>query len=503
MVLKTAEEKVGEITRWVIIDGQQRLTTILLLMAVIRDRAKEDGGESLVKQIDQHFLFNEDAIKNDDKPKLRLTRADRDAFEHIIGGDGSASNSSQVVPAFAYFADLLEKHKAKYDLSKLFDTIRQLKLVTMRLDEKDNPNRIFETLNYRGKELAQSDLVRNLFMMSIRDQARVEQVYKDIWFPMEQGFGNKTREQSDNLELFLRHYMTMVKRTTVKEESVYGEIREGIKSADEPQVLKELRAISRYAGFYQGLLFPDRASVPELSEKMRRLNDFGISVHYPFVMKAYNAYESKTLSLEEFITILDTIESYVIRRYFQKRPTNALNKLFASLCSLPDKSLADSLVKELKSKDSFTSQYWPVDEEFKDGFKTFPIYQDSAWRSSFILTTIEERFKHPEPIQLDRLTVEHIMPETLTNKWKKYLGSGWETTFERRVHTIGNLTLIAGKPNSSLQQDLFKIKKAKWYKKSNVELTKELVRYSEWKEKDMAKRAEDLANRAVDIWTRP
>jgi len=143
-------------------------------------------------------------------------------------------------------------------LEKLLDVITGLKLVTIRLEEKDNPNRIFETLNYRGKELAQSDLVRNFFMMSIRDDAKAEQLYNDLWFPMEHGFGSDTKERTENLELFLRHYLTMLKHATVKEDGIYAEVRERLKLADENNVISELNNISKYAVYYQRLLFPKK-----------------------------------------------------------------------------------------------------------------------------------------------------------------------------------------------------------------------------------------------------
>lgn len=504
VVLKTVEEKIGEITRRIIIDGQQRLTTLLLLLAVIGNRAKQEGNTRLVDNIQQHFLFNIDAVQNDDKPKLRLTRADRDAFEIIINGDDpSSSDASQVISAYAFFTDKLEEFKGRYDLDKLFDTIRKLKLVTMRLDEKDNPNRIFETLNYRGKELAQSDLVRNLFMMSIKNEAKSEQTYDKIWFPMEQGFGFKTEERTENMELFLRHYLTLIKRATVKEDSIYAEIRERIKSADERQILDELQAISSYAKYYQRMLFPEIVHEPEISEGLNRLNEFGVTVHYPFTMKAYNAYEVKSITLDDFKAILQTIESYVVRRYFKNIPTNALNKVFASLCALPDENLAASLVKELKAKESWSSQYWPTDEEFKESLLTFPIYQESDWRCRFVLETLEKSFQHPEPIQYDGLTVEHVIPETITDDWKSYLGDNWEVIFNRYVHALANLTLIAGPPNSAIQQGLFEKKKEKWYNRSNVELTKELAsKWSEWKLKDIEERAIELSDRAVKIWRR-
>ena len=505
VVLKTLEEKVGEITRWIIIDGQQRVTTLLLILAVIRNRAKREGNDVLAKQIEEHFLYNTEASKNDDKPKLRLTKADRDTFEQIVKGeDPTSSDASQLIPAYAYFTKLLETLSDKYDLPKLFDVIRQLRLVTMRLDDKDNPNRIFETLNYRGKELVQSDLVRNLFMMSIKDENRAERAYNDIWFPMERGFGIKTEEQSRNLELFLRHFLTMTKSTTVKEADVYAEVRERVKNADENQTLSELENISRYAGYHQRLLFPDRVHEPRIAEGLRRLNEFEITVHYPFAMKVYHAYDSGVVSFDDFISILQTIESYLVRRYFLRLPTNALNKLFGSLCGLPDEGLSSSLVKELVAKESRSAQYWPTDSEFKESFLSFPIYQESDWRCRFILESLEKSFNHPEPIQFEPLTIEHILPEKITNEWKSYLGDNWQRTFDRYVHTIANLTLIAGPPNSSLQQALYTDKKEKWYKKSNVELTKQLaLDWNEWKDKDIENRAGVLADRALGIWKRP
>jgi uncharacterized protein with ParB-like and HNH nuclease domain len=504
IVFKTVEEKIGQITRRIVIDGQQRLTTLLLLCALIRDRARVQGNTSLVDKIEQNFLFNKYATTNEDKPRLRLTKADKEIFEKIINGeDPRAASGSQLTPAYSYFENLLEGKEDQISLEKLLDVITGLKLVTIRLEEKDNPNRIFETLNYRGKELAQSDLVRNFFMMSIRDNAKAEQLYNDRWFPMELGFGGDAKERTENLELFLRHYLTMLKHATVKEDRIYAEIRDRLKLADENNVISELNSMSRYAVYYQRLLFPQKETNNIIAKGIDRLNRFGISVHYPFLLKVYNAFEAGKVSVADFNIILKTIESYYVRRFFMQLPTNALNKLFALLCSLPDDNLASALQAELASKEPTSTAYWPDDKDFKEKFVLLPVYRDTD-RCQFVLESLEESFAHPEPVTLTQLTIEHVMPETLTDEWKNYLGENWKDVHNRYVHTVGNLTLVARSPNSALQNKLFEVKREQWYKNSNVQLTRELAeKWNEWKEKEILERANLLAERALRIWPRP
>jgi hypothetical protein len=214
-------------------------------------------------------------------------------------------------------------------------------------------------------------------MMSIRDNAKAEQLYNDRWFPMELGFGGDAKERTENLELFLRHYLTMLKHATVKEDRIYAEIRDRLKLADENNVISELNSMSRYAVYYQRLLFPQKETNNIIAKGIDRLNRFGISVHYPFLLKVYNAFEAGKVSVADFNIILKTIESYYVRRFFMQLPTNALNKLFALLCSLPDDNLASALQAELASKEPTSTAYWPDDKDFKEKFVLLPVYRDT------------------------------------------------------------------------------------------------------------------------------
>lgn len=506
IVLKTIEEKVGEITRRVIIDGQQRLTTLLLICALIRDKAKAEGNAKLAEEIEDHLLFNEYAKKADDKPKLRLTEADRKIFDMILNGETIEElyRTSQLSAAYAFFEYMFENEKEELDFEGLLDCIRALKMVTIRLEEDDNPNRIFETLNFRGKDLAQSDLVRNYFMMAIRDEKKADQIYTDVWFPMQQNLGRSTLERAENLENFLRHYVVMINHVTIKENRIYAEIRERLKYSSEDQVISELRTVNTFSKYYEKLLYPEKEVNLSIRRGIERLNRLRVGVHYPFMLKMYGGINSAMISTEDFSTVLKTIESYIVRRIFKRMPPNSLNKLFADVCKLPEKDIAKSFQDELAGKESWASQYWPNDNEFKEAICTLPIYSISLERCRFVLETLEEWFKHPEGVNLDGLWIEHVMPETLNQQWIDYLGEDWENIHDNYVHTIGNLTLIAPSPNESIKNKTFSEKKRDWYQNSNVSLTKEInQKWGEWTQKEIQERASILAERALKIWPHP
>lgn len=505
IVLKTVEEKVGKITRRVIIDGQQRLATLLLLCALIRDKARGNGDDKLAEEIDDHLLFNEYAKKTEDKPKLCPTEADRKIFNKILSAEGSEElgEDNQLSAAYAFFEYKFEEEKDRFDLEGLLDCIRALKMVTIRLEEDDNPNRIFETLNFRGKELAQADLVRNYFMMAVEDESIADQLYKSVWFPMQQNLGKGTLERAENLEDFIRHYVIMIKHATVKKDETYREVRQRLKYATQDEVISELKTISTYSKHYEKLLFPERESNMPIGRGIERLNRLRVGVHYPFLLKVYNGFENGTINIEDFLIVLKTIESYVVRRIFQRLPTHSLNRLFADLCKLPQKDVAEALQSEFAGKESWAAQYWPSDSEFKESFSTLPIYSISPERCRFVLKTLEESFEHPEKVDLSGLWIEHVMPETLSQAWKDYLGESWEDIYDTYVHTIGNLTLIAPSPNESIKNKLFSEKKKEWYQESNVSLTKEInKKWDEWRPDGIQGRAKVLAERALKIWPR-
>ncbi len=508
IVFKVTDERAGGMTRRIIIDGQQRVTTLLLLLIAIRDRVKGVGdGEnsSLARTIDDNYIFNSDARSPDDKFRLVLTRSDNEDFRAIANGNTpDNAEASNIFKAHRFFSVQIKYTEGPLDLEKLLDVISGLEFTSVALEQSDDPNRIFETLNYRGKDLTQSDLVRNLFMMSIRDPNKAQEAYENFWFPMEKELGTNNKERSAHLVKFFSDYVNMVRKTTVKYEDIYPEIKRILENKSDKEVETELKTIKEYADLYQLILYPERESDEALQKSLQSLDRLYMTVHYPFLLKAFRAYRNEKLTRDSLISIIKTIESYAIRRYFLKEPTNSLNKLFSSLCELDDSSLLSSFTDALASRDSNDNLYWPSDEEFEEAFLVYPIYSKKPWLSKVVLDDLEKSFSHPEPIQLEKLTIEHIMPEALNDTWKDYLGHDWKDIFEEFDHTIGNLTLIGAIPNSTIQQELLEKKKKEWYQYSNVELTKEInEKWNEWKREQIIERGKLLAERAKQIWKRP
>jgi uncharacterized protein with ParB-like and HNH nuclease domain len=492
----------GGVEKYIIIDGQQRHTTLLVLLALIREQAKKDN-VALSNTIQNSYLLNSDIKTVDERYKLCPTEPDRLTFEKIMNGEPIIQEGRQLAYAYWFFKQKLEEKdetsNKSIDLEKLKEIIvDKLRMVEIILDKEDDPNRIFETLNSRGLELEEADLVRNYFMMKVRDEVEAENLYRYTWLPMQQGL-----RSSYNLTKFFRDYLRMDKHTHIKEEDIYPQIQKKLKFSSQVETKSELQTMKRYSEYYERLLFPERESNTKIRKGIERLKRWDVGTAYPLLLKVYNAYlHSRTLSEDDFCQILKIIESFAVRRHLCGLKTNSLNVIFPSLCELDESALADCLQDRLTQYQ--WNRRWPADEEFKEGFKKFPIYLSGNEKCRLILDSLEESLGHPEKVALEGLTIEHVMPETLDEEWQAYLGTDWKRIKNDYLHTVGNLTLIAGPPNSTIQNKLFSKKKEEWYVHSHVGLTQEIAhRWSEWREVDINERASILAERAVKIWVYP
>jgi hypothetical protein len=323
---------------------------------------------------------------------------------------------------------------------------------------------------------------------------------------MQERLGKSTKERTENLEEFFRQHTIMNSQAFVKENEVYEKLKTKLRFVDEKTKVQELNLIGEDSKLYERLLFPVREPDANIRRGLHRINRLKVGVSYPFLLKVYRLYSVPERKVEQtdFIDILSTIESFAIRRLFHNAPTNSLNKFFASLCGLNEDNIAGELKNTIASKQNWEAQYCPTDSEFEEDILTFQIYKESSDRCHFVLETLEENMSDPEPVKLEDLTIEHVMPETLTDNWKQYLGTDWERIYNTYLNTLPNLTLISGAKNSSLQNSLFARKKTEWYDKSNVSLTKEIRdNHQDWTEKDIRRRAKTLATRAISIWPRP
>lgn len=471
------------VTKFLLIDGQQRLTTIFVLLILLRNKAQEMQNQEFADEINNTLLVNA-YKKGNDFFKLMPTEVDRDTYENLINGKPCESEN-QLTKAYTFFEKKLKQVQIEHQKLKEIIT-GYLSVVSIVLDADDNPYLVFESLNAKGRPLTQADLIRNYFFMRIHADKQNE-IYNAYWLPMQTALNEVLTE-------YIRHFL-MRDGSIIKQNDVYYALKEKVSPNNAIDYLQELQ---KYSVYYQRLVHPEFEPEEELQKYFRRLNSIEVTTAYPLLLNFYNDYTENKITKADFISILKTIENYLIRRFVCNVPTNQLNKIFPSVYPQLIINHKGNFAEGIKT--ILQNRGYPKDNEFFLRFKETKFYGvgDRQIKTKLILQTIEESFAHKEAVPFDNLTIEHVMPQTLSNWWQNHLGSDWEETYELFLDTIGNLTLTAY--NTELSNDDF-ITKKQTYGDSHLELNKYFSSISSWTRSEIEKRAELLAKKALEIWS--
>lgn len=471
------------VAKYLLIDGQQRLTTVFILLAALRDKAKQLQLESLAPEIEQTLLRNMFKQGNDTY-KLLPTQADRSAFIRIMCGEDV--EDGLIAAAYRFFGKKLRAADSIF-LEKLKRVIvNHLIVVSIVLESDDNPHLIFESLNAKGLPLSQADLIRNYFFMRIHVDEQ-DRLYLEFWKPMQQRLG-------DNLTECIRHFL-MKDGALVKQGEVYFALKDRAEQKTPNEVLAYLAELAEYAGYYAKLVHPQDEPSANLRDRMRRLNRIEVTVAYPFLLNVYRDYAKGEMSESGFALVLDALENFMIRRWVCSVPTYGLNKVFPPLYA--QAKLSGDFLAGLK--EVLATKNYPRDVEFQTRLVTAKLYApgERVAKTKLILDRLEESFDHQEPVVLEELTIEHVMPQQLTSEWQSNLGDDWEAIHELLLHTLGNLTLTGY--NSPLSNDPF-AQKRQILLNSHLELNRCFENLSEWTETTIRNRAEVLAERSRRVW---
>jgi uncharacterized protein with ParB-like and HNH nuclease domain len=430
--------QVSSVPQLLLIDGQQRITTLSLLLAAL-SKVLANGnieGDMTQRKINNYYLFNSEE-GHDLRYKILLTRNDKETFFNIIEDrELPALFSHHIVENYKFFEEQIRNNK-QIDLTKLYQGIRKLFVVDISLDRNyDNPQLIFESLNSTGLDLSQADLIRNYILMGLEPKEQ-EKLYNDYWHPMENSF-----EQVDYavyFDRFMRDFLTIETGQIPNIGEIYSEFKSYVNSNNDTLIIEIIKKVHYYSKLYVKLIY-GREDDQDIRNAINDIRDLKVEVSYPFLLQVFDDYSKQHISRNEFLSTLGLVESYVFRRAICLIPTQSLNKTFANLTKEIDK---DNYLESLKANFMLKEGYmrFPKDEEFKAQLPVVPLYNLRI--KDYTLRKLENFHHNKEPIDIKNCTIEHIMPQNqnLHPTWRQELGDHWQEIQQKYLHTIGNLTI--------------------------------------------------------------
>ena len=502
VVYVAAEENSAKITRWLLIDGQQRLTTVSLLLAALRNRVPaeepesehpvDDDGLPTRLELEDYYLRNTHG-KGDRRHKLHLRRADQETMAAIVDAKECPAGASERIRENLEFFD---EQLNNVDLELVYRGIKKLVAVDVCLTRgQDDPQMIFESLNSTGLDLTQADLIRNFVLMR-QDEELQTRLYEDYWQPIEQAFGARYRTDFDK---FVRDYLTLQLKPSkqLKADEIYQNFRTyfyGVEGSD--PVEDTLAELKRFGTYYVAFSLVQEEN-PALKVALRRLRLL-VEVASPLVLKLYDCYSrAKTLPVKDFVTAVELLESYVFRRSVCAMQTRNLAQIFASLAyrikeDAPLLSLKVALRRQGKKR------RFPSDVEFREALETRDVYD--MRNCHYLLDRLENESK--EKIDTERFTIEHVMPqnESLSAEWQAMLGEDWQKVQQLWLHRLGNITLTGYNPEYSDRSFADKKTIAGGFNDSPLRLNRFIREQDRWTATEMDERGRQLAKKAVTIW---
>ena len=483
-----------------VIDGQQRLTTVsLLIEALARVMGDNEPIDGFSAPKLRHYYLSNPLESGDRYFKLLLSQTDAASLKAIIRGTEQPRDPSlRVTQNFKLFTELLATQQG--DLATVCRGLAKLVVVDIALSrDQDNPQLIFESMNSTGKELSQADLIRNFVLMGLEPSLQTR-LYEDFWRPMELEFGQEA--YGTQFDSFMRHYLTVLTGEIPREREVYEVFKDysrtkPVQHAGIEALVREIHAFARY--FCAMAL--GREEDPTLNVAFHDLRELKVDVAYPFLLELYDDYAGQRLSATDFAAAVRLVEAYVFRRAICAIPTNSMNKTFGTFGKVLKKErYLESIQAHFMALPSY--RRFPSDEEFRRDLQTRDLYNFP--RRSYWLRRLENHGRR-ERVAVDEYTIEHIMPQNpdLPAAWRQALGPDWQRVQEQYLHTLGNLTLTAYNAEYSDRPFAEKRDRKGGFKESPLRLNAGLGPLETWDGAAIQARAERLANLALNVWPAP
>jgi uncharacterized protein with ParB-like and HNH nuclease domain len=495
-----------EVKQLVVIDGQQRLTTFSLLYLALYKFAKENGLAEKADEINDTYILNKYVKEENSKLKLKQSDVNAKAFRYLLSNNRPEDypEYSKVINNFNYFRQNI--HASNFET--ILNGLNALLFVEISLERgKDDPQRIFESLNSTGLELSQADLIRNYILMGLEPAEQIR-VFENYWDTIENNAKDYEREES-KVSDFIRDYLTYKNKKIPNKNAVYEEFK--LRYAERGQkfytsVIDELKQFSFY---YNKLINPARETDAELRKELEYINRLEINVSFPFLMPVYHDYNQGIIDKSTLKAILKLIQTYTWRRFIIGLPTNALNKIFMNLYGdIKKENYYESLEKSVIKKKG--TQRFPNDKEIEIALAEKDVYNIQSKNRVYFLELLENH-NNREYVSVDNpdITIEHIFPQHPDDKWYDLMDEDTASELaDKYLHTIANLTLSGN--NGSLGNKTFKEKQQlnkdggeQGYNYSRLWLNKFLKDIDEWNLERLKERYQILLKRFMEIWPYP
>ncbi len=484
-----------------VVDGQQRLTTVSILLACIADKLGEEGkcGDWTAEFIREHRLTNP-GMSPEKRLKLRLQNGDDK--EYRSGLEGNPSGAGAVAQAWKIMRRLVARKEN--DVALLLSGLERLRVVSIGLDGQEDPQQIFESLNATGRPLTESEKVKNWLLIGLPD-AEQRDLHDNHWLRIEKQLG--AEQTSEPIDLFLRDFLRWRTGETHGMRHAYEVFRRwAVRTGhveDRPALCRELARLAKIYGVLTGTAgkHPDR----RVERELRHMRAMGIDIHRPLTLRllAEDAENGRAQAPERLAETLRAISTWITRLWLADRPLGGLNKAMADLAHGPgpgvDGDYADYWIGRIRKMRNSRVRV-PSDEGVREGIRTRSAYGGSSTRSSFaVLCELMEAEHGDEAPARRTLTIEHVMPQKLTDEWKQALGDAAEETHGLHCNRLANLTLSGDTTNAKMGAGTFEAK-CRLYRKSSIAMTRRIAEESEWNQMAIERRAEEIAHRALKRW---
>lgn len=492
VVVPESEHRLG-VNYFQVVDGQQRLATILIWLSAIRDIAKENGNNELADYLTETFLFARELESGRQRkvPKLQLGQLDNDAFQRVLEGRPKDYNHP-IFECYKYF-------KNKTDNENMWQILlNNVSIVHINAFNHFNAFRLFETLNDRGLELSAADLIKNFLLMKTSSR---EEIFNDSvsqWNEMYEKVRDKEPVK------FIRRYILSNYKGKISEARLYEGVRK-ILEKEKPEKIRDfVKDLNVSATIYKKI-FESSFSQDKINKKLQELHLVEVAPSYTLLLKIMPHLENKEISEEDVLDIMEMIESFHIRWGVCGQSTSKLDQIYNDICMMLKDKQPQEFKEIIKNKLSHEIKNKADDEIFRRNFSQRD-FKPNETRTKYILWRLSKPTGETA-LNIKEIQTEHVMPQTLSNEWIEYLKRKTSKTKEeiRALHRenlnrIGNLTIIKGEWNISMSNRLFSEKKED-YRKSEFQITKKLFDHDEWTFKKIDERSKQLAEEACKIWS--